>query len=627
MLQAAFAWYPSLIAAKVMKDPMTSVSKGFGFANFRDAAEAERALTEMNGIYVGSRAIRTGRAKKAAAASGVDATTAAYAYAQQYAQGYVQMAAPAVPQMQDYATVWQQAPVENTSIYVGNIQIGTPEVMIRQYFVSFGDIANLKSYLDKGHCFIRYHTHESAAAAIASMHGFSLNNRPLRCSWGKMQGVAGVQDFSAVMPVTYTTQTAKRSYEEDIIDMQAQAPPAAKKACLSSSPGGLALHVVGDAYVDIVAGPLVGLPTWGADVRTDHIRQTAGGSALNVAVQMAALMGGSIDGTCTLHGLVADDALGGFLRARVQAAGVQDNLQVAPAGTQTGACIVLSGVSDRAFVSHTGANAALTTAHLTAVAELAAGSQGRRTHIHVAGYYCLPGLHTHLAGLLRDLRAAWGPPESAAPLTVSLGTNFDATGQWDGGLLELLPLVDVLLVSAPEACAMARASDLTAACGQLATHVRGVAIATAGAEGAYSCFHAATPDAAVVTHHPAAAGVAAVDATGAGDAFAAGFVWKYVQGDTVAAAIQFAAACGACCVTKVGACTDPPSEAAVTALVTTFFPTPMEDLPAASEAAPSSAPETESDAPLDVAPEAAPEGVPEVASEADPEATLPDADA
>jgi RNA recognition motif-containing protein len=50
MLSAAFSKrYPSVIQAKIIVDPVTRYSKGYGFIKFSNAEEAQRAIQEMNG--------------------------------------------------------------------------------------------------------------------------------------------------------------------------------------------------------------------------------------------------------------------------------------------------------------------------------------------------------------------------------------------------------------------------------------------------------------------------------------------------------------------------------------------------------------------------------------------------
>ena len=61
MLQETFkAVYPSVKGAKVVTDRTTGRSKGYGFVRFSDETEQIRAMTEMNGMYCSTRAMRIG---------------------------------------------------------------------------------------------------------------------------------------------------------------------------------------------------------------------------------------------------------------------------------------------------------------------------------------------------------------------------------------------------------------------------------------------------------------------------------------------------------------------------------------------------------------------------------------
>lgn len=50
--------YPSVRGAKVVTDPNTGRSKGYGFVKFADENEKNRAMTEMNGVYCSTRPMR-----------------------------------------------------------------------------------------------------------------------------------------------------------------------------------------------------------------------------------------------------------------------------------------------------------------------------------------------------------------------------------------------------------------------------------------------------------------------------------------------------------------------------------------------------------------------------------------
>lgn len=59
LLQETFrVQYPSVRGAKVVTDPNTGRSKGYGFVKFADEAERNRAMTEMNGVYCSTRPMR-----------------------------------------------------------------------------------------------------------------------------------------------------------------------------------------------------------------------------------------------------------------------------------------------------------------------------------------------------------------------------------------------------------------------------------------------------------------------------------------------------------------------------------------------------------------------------------------
>ena len=51
-----------MINAKIIIDPITKISKGYGFVIFYDEKEKEKALNEMSGSVINGKAIRTGNA-------------------------------------------------------------------------------------------------------------------------------------------------------------------------------------------------------------------------------------------------------------------------------------------------------------------------------------------------------------------------------------------------------------------------------------------------------------------------------------------------------------------------------------------------------------------------------------
>lgn len=64
LMHAFSQYYPSVKNAKVVIDPATGMSKGYGFVKFADEEEKERAMREMNGAYISTRQVRCSQAQK-----------------------------------------------------------------------------------------------------------------------------------------------------------------------------------------------------------------------------------------------------------------------------------------------------------------------------------------------------------------------------------------------------------------------------------------------------------------------------------------------------------------------------------------------------------------------------------
>lgn len=62
-LSGLFSKYPSVTSAFVLKDKMTNRSRGFGFVEFSDDGEADKAVTEMNDMDVEGRKLVVNQAR------------------------------------------------------------------------------------------------------------------------------------------------------------------------------------------------------------------------------------------------------------------------------------------------------------------------------------------------------------------------------------------------------------------------------------------------------------------------------------------------------------------------------------------------------------------------------------
>jgi len=178
-----------------MLDQTTSRSRGYGFVAFRNKEDADRALTEMNGEWLGSRAIRCNWANQKAGGM----------MAQQAEMTFLQQQQPQQQQLQ----LQQESPVSitNTTVYVGNLTPDVHDDLIRSIFQPFGVIEEVRTQRDKGYAFVRYSTHEGAKAAIANVSGQTIGTRPVKCSWGKERTGANSTPMPGPPPTMWGTQT------------------------------------------------------------------------------------------------------------------------------------------------------------------------------------------------------------------------------------------------------------------------------------------------------------------------------------------------------------------------------------------------------------------------------------
>lgn len=288
--------------------------------------------------------------------------------------------------------------------------------------------------------------------------------------------------------------------------------------------------VVGDVVTDVLA-VLDGELVPGSDTPAT-VRMTGGGQGANTAAWLAAA-GVEV----TFVGAVGGDVPGRERVAELRAAGVRVDVVVLP-DTGTGSVVVLARDGERTMISDRGANRRLDPATATAAIATAAGLGAR--HLHLSGYTLLddgsrPAGMAVLrlardAGLTTSVDAA-----SAAPLRAA-GTDFLT---WVDG-------VDLLFANADEAEVLG--GDAAA----VAATIGAAVVVKLGADGAVWADVAAAVGDAGGRRVPARPATV-VDPTGAGDAFAAGFLAAWVSGADVPVALDAGCRLGAVAVGSLGA--------------------------------------------------------------------------
>ena len=281
--------------------------------------------------------------------------------------------------------------------------------------------------------------------------------------------------------------------------------------------------VVGDVMTDVVVRP-EGPLARGSDRRA-QIRFEPGGSAANQAAWLASF-GVAVDFVARVGAADVEAEA-----ARLRAAGVTPHLASDP-DRRTGRLVALIDPSgERSFFTDRGANEALVAADIPDA--LVAGA----SFIHLSGYsFFAPSPR---AAALDLMRRAGATPVGVDPASSEFLREVgpQAFLDWTRGAALLTPNAD-------EAEVLTGSADPETQCARLAALYRLVVIKR-GPDGAIAAEGARRWRVAV----PAAA---CIDATGAGDAFAAAFLAARLAGADVEAALERAAAAGAAAVAVVG---------------------------------------------------------------------------
>lgn len=261
---------------------------------------------------------------------------------------------------------------------------------------------------------------------------------------------------------------------------------------------------LGILVADVVARPVDSVPATGTLALVDSIVLRGGGCALNTSSALVRL-----GLRARVVGKVGTDAFGDFVVSLLRERGVDGTGVIRDPGVPTSASVALvDSAGERTFLHNPGANDSLLPGE---VGEEAYAGRA----LHLAGALVLDGIDgPPAARILAEARRRG--------LHTSLDPVFDASGRWER-VLPALPHCDLVTPGRAEAEGISGESDPRRAARRLRELGAGTVAVTLGGEG---CEVAADDFEGRV----AAVGVEAVDGTGAGDAFAAGFLYAFHEG-------------------------------------------------------------------------------------------------
>ena len=281
---------------------------------------------------------------------------------------------------------------------------------------------------------------------------------------------------------------------------------------------------LGILVADVIVRPVDELPERGTLALVEQVALRGGGCALNTASALARL------GLRTAAlGNVGLDPFGDFLVRTLRDRGVATDGILRDREAQTSTTVALvDSAGERTFLHLKGADATLCA---DALGELPFAGRA----LHIGGALVLDSLDGEPeAELLAEARLRG--------LHTSLDTVYDGSGRWER-VLPALRHCDLVTPDRDEARALTGEDDPARAAERLHELGAAVAVVTGGPDGCWV---------SGLGHVPAPR-VRAVDGTGAGDAFVAGFLYGRLTGRPVEWCARFASAAGALATTAVGA--------------------------------------------------------------------------
>ncbi|KAJ6015794.1 RNA-binding protein [Penicillium herquei] len=180
--------FPSCKSAKIMTDPISGMSRGYGFVRFSDENDQQRALTEMQGVYCGNRPMRISTATPKNKGPGVGAANMGMPGP---AGMYPPMGGPPMGFYGAPQPMNQFTDPNNTTVFVGGLSGYVTEDELRSFFQGFGEITYVKIPPGKGCGFVQFVQRHAAEMAINQMQGYPIGNSRVRLSWGRSQNNSG----------------------------------------------------------------------------------------------------------------------------------------------------------------------------------------------------------------------------------------------------------------------------------------------------------------------------------------------------------------------------------------------------------------------------------------------------
>lgn len=286
------------------------------------------------------------------------------------------------------------------------------------------------------------------------------------------------------------------------------------------------LLIVGELNIDIILNDIKGFPKLGSEITADKMNFTMGSSSAIMASNISKL-----DVDTSFCGLVGEDEFGSFIMKSLEEQQVNvDHIKVSPT-YKTGLTMVLNYEQDRANVTYCGAMEQLS------FQDIPWDCITNYNHLHLSNLFLQTKIRPDITKLFKTAKDNG--------LTTSLDLQVDPEDIWDFDYKNCLPYVDIFLPNEAELKALTKEAQIENALKKIKPHANIIALKL-GKKGSKIMKGDTLIDCSpfVIENF--------TDAIGAGDSFNAGFIKKFLEGNSLEECGIYANLIGAHSTTKSG---------------------------------------------------------------------------
>jgi sugar/nucleoside kinase (ribokinase family) len=284
---------------------------------------------------------------------------------------------------------------------------------------------------------------------------------------------------------------------------------------------------IGELNVDLILNHISGFPEVGKERQAGSMTLTLGSSTAIFAANLSSL--GSKVG---FLGKIGNDTFGEVVKENLIGKGIDTSFIIVEKEISTGATVVLNFDEDRAMVTYPG-----TMDYLT-IDDIRDEVLEQAQHIHFSSLFLQPGIRYNIHLVFKRAKELG--------LTTSLDTQWDPYEKWDFDYKSILPWVDVFLPNETELLHLTGMKTIKDALEKMTPFAKNIVIKR-GSKGAILC-----SEKGEISEMPAYINTSVVDAIGAGDSFDAGFIFRFVKGESLKDCLDFGNLIGALNTTATG---------------------------------------------------------------------------